>query len=287
MSRQADPRRPLTRGAARTMSAAKIQSRPPEANTVAEPGERDLLRLAGLIGAYTPHEGRFDVRLPGVHVVRVSRTHKVPGHALQQPGLCIVAQGAKNVMLGQEVYEYDAFRMLTYSVDVSVAFQITRASPSEPFLSFTLDLDPHKIAELALKVYPHGLPTVQESRAVAVCPSDAGIVRASIRLFESMAEPGDAELLAPLVVDEMLIRLLRSPIGGQVAQLGHAKSGLHRVAQAITLTETMDAGTASRQVGYRSASQFSREYSRLFGSAPTKDIATLREQGAPTADFPQ
>ena len=37
----------------------------------------------------------------------------------------------------------------------------------------------------------------------------------------------------------------------------------------------MDAGAASQQVGYLSASQFSREYSRFFGSAPTKDITRL------------
>jgi AraC-like DNA-binding protein len=46
----------------------------------------------------------------------------------------------------------------------------------------------------------------------------------------------------------------------------------------------MDAGTASWHVGYQSASQFSREYGRFFGNAPTKDIARLREQGFTTAD---
>lgn len=40
----------------------------------------------------------------------------------------------------------------------------------------------------------------------------------------------------------------------------------------------MDAGTASQNVGYLSASQFSREYRRFFGSAPARDIARLRQQ---------
>jgi AraC-like DNA-binding protein len=43
------------------------------------------------------------------------------------------------------------------------------------------------------------------------------------------------------------------------------------------LSTMMDASTASQHVGYLSASQFSREYSRFFGSAPTKDIARLRQ----------
>jgi transcriptional regulator GlxA family with amidase domain len=44
------------------------------------------------------------------------------------------------------------------------------------------------------------------------------------------------------------------------------------------LSNVMDASTASHLVGYVSASQFSRDYGRLFGSAPAKDIAKLRQE---------
>jgi transcriptional regulator GlxA family with amidase domain len=50
------------------------------------------------------------------------------------------------------------------------------------------------------------------------------------------------------------------------------------------LSRMMDAGMACRQVGYLSASQFSREYGRFFGTAPTKDIARLREGGMAVAE---
>lgn len=146
-----------------------------------------------------------------------------------------------------------------------------------------------------------------------------------------MAEPGEAELLGPLVIDEILIRLLRSPIGSRVAQIGLKDSGVQGIAKAVSwlranfskpmkveelaglanmsvssfhqhfkavtsmsplqfqkalrlqearrlmLSTMTDAGTASWKVGYQSASQFSREYSRFFGSAPTRDIARMRE----------
>jgi transcriptional regulator GlxA family with amidase domain len=48
-------------------------------------------------------------------------------------------------------------------------------------------------------------------------------------------------------------------------------------ARRLMWSAMMDAGTASQRVGYLSASQFSREYSRFFGNAPTKDIARLRQ----------
>jgi hypothetical protein len=142
------------------------------------------------------------------------------------------------VIVGQEVYEYDSSRMIVFSVALPVAAQITQASHSEPYLGLKLELDPHKIAELVLKVYPRGLPPVQERSAVYVTPMDASIVRAATRLMDCLAQPGDVELLAPLVIDEILIRLLRTSIGVRIAQMGFAESSVHRVAKPFPGCET-------------------------------------------------
>jgi AraC-like DNA-binding protein len=291
----------------------------------------DVVRLANLIKAYAPHDGSFELRFPGVHVIRRSQTYTELVHGVQQSAVCIVAQGEKSVMVGREVFEYKPSRIIVFSVDVPVASQVTQASRSEPFLCLKLDLDPQEVAKLVLKVFPGSLPPVHESGGVYVGQANANIINAATRLIELMAQPGDAELLAPLVFDEILIRLLRSPIGVRVAQLGLANSGVYGVAKAVSwlranfslpmrveelarlanmsistfhqhfksvtsmsplqyqkvlrlqearrlmLSPMMDAGTASRHVGYISASQFSREYGRFFGSTPTKDITRLRE----------
>ena len=320
------------------MKSMKNNLHPLQADTSIGSNEPKLVKLADLISTYAPHDGHFELSIPGVHAVRESRTNTELVHAVAKPSLCIIAQGAKSVMLGQDVYEYDASRMLIFSVDLPVTGLVTRASLSEPYLSFRLDIDPHKVAELVLKVFPHGLPRVRERRAVCITQADVSIISAVTRLIELMAQPEDAELLAPLVIDEILIRLLRSPIGVRVAQIGLADSGVQGVAKAVSwlranfsepmkveelaelahmsvssfhqhfksvtsmsplqyqkvlrlqearrlmLSTMMDAGSACWNVGYQSASQFSREYSRIFGRAPTKDIARLREQGFTAAD---
>src|SRR5207247_9298543 len=112
-------------------------------------------------------------------------------HSIRSPSLCIVAQGAKTVIVGQDVYEYDASRMIVFSVALPVASQITQASFSEPYLALRLDLEPRKIAELVLKVYPNGLPPVQERRAVYITPADVSIVNAATRMMECLSHPGD------------------------------------------------------------------------------------------------
>jgi AraC-like DNA-binding protein len=48
-------------------------------------------------------------------------------------------------------------------------------------------------------------------------------------------------------------------------------------ARRLMLTERLDAATAAFQVGYESPSQFSREYSRVFGAPPLHDITSLRQ----------
>ena len=299
----------------------------------------DIGRLGKLIALHAPYDGSFELRTPGVYAARISRTNTELTHAVMRSAVCIVAQGAKSVMIGEDVFEYGAAQIAVFSVDVPVAAQVTRASHAEPYLNLKIDLDPQKVAELAAKVYPNGLPQPREGRAVWVGDANANLVDAATRLLEVMAQPEDAGLLAPLIVDEILIRLLRSPMGSRVAQIGHAESSLQRIAKAVSwlrsnfdqpvdiddlaalanlsvssfhrqfksvtsmsplqyqkalrlqearrlmLIHQLDAGNAARRVGYGSPSQFSREYGRFFGSAPTRDIQRLREQHHAAADF--
>ncbi len=298
-----------------------------------EASERARLSLAAFLQGHAPYDGHFNLRMPGVEVIRASRASGELVHGIARPALCLVAQGAKEVTLGSEVFEYDASRMLVYSVDVPISGRITRATPAEPFLGLKIELVPERIADLTLKVYPAGLPPTRRNLAISIAPSEPEILQAAARLVELMAQPEDAEWIAPLVVEEIYIRLLRSPIGARVAQIGQEGSRMQRVAEAVSwvrrhfdrpldverlaalvhmststfhqhfksvtsmsplqyqkvlrlqearrlmLSRMMDAGTACRQVGYASASQFTREYGRLFGSAPMKDIARLREGG--------
>ena len=52
-------------------------------------------------------------------------------------------------------------------------------------------------------------------------------------------------------------------------------------AKRLMLNEGLDAANAAFQVGYESPSQFSREYARLFGAPPKRDVVSLRTKAAP------
>jgi AraC-like DNA-binding protein len=57
-----------------------------------------------------------------------------------------------------------------------------------------------------------------------------------------------------------------------------------QAARARMLADDVDAATVAFEVGYESASQFNREYSRLFGQPPIRDVRTLRSASAPRAE---
>ncbi|WP_434666091.1 AraC family transcriptional regulator [Paraburkholderia sp. A3BS-1L] len=296
-----------------------------------EPGS-----LAGLIERFAPYDGRFDLPVAGVHVMRASSSCKELVHGVQKPCLCFAVQGSKTIMSGKGVYEYDEAHMLVYGVEVPVAGKVNRASPSAPFLCFRLDLDAARLASLSPKVFPHGLPKISEYGAIQIGPLDAAIVDASTRLLESMAKPHERDLLGPIIIDEILMRLLLGPLGSRIAQIGHEDSTYTRIAKAITwirenymqsftveemarsvhmsastfhnhfksttsmsplqyqkvlrlqearrlmLSTKQDVAGTSKAVGYVSVSQFSREYSRMFGDAPKRDITRLRQQAFET-----
>lgn len=294
-----------------------------------------LARLARLLALNAPQDGSFETCIPGVHAIRASTASTELVHGLHRPALCIVAQGTKTVMLGDESYEYDPSRMMIFSLDLPIAAMIRQASVAAPYLSFRLDFNQQRLAELILKAYPDGVPAmrkdVAERRAVVVAQAGEAIVDAAARLMALAGQPEDAALLAPLAIDEIVLRLLRGPFGARLAQLGRVES--HRIgkvvdwirrhyeqpiriedmaalahmspsslhehfksltsmsplqfqktlrlqeARRLMLATGMDAGLACQRVGYASPSQFSREYARHFGSAPTKDMLRLRNSG--------
>src|SRR5688572_15813832 len=106
------------------MSPTALATSSPAKASPAAPGAMALRRLAQLLAAHAPHDGRFELRLPGTFAIRLSRISTEPMYASVGPALCVVAQGAKAVMLGREVFEYDPARMLVFAVDLPVSGQV-------------------------------------------------------------------------------------------------------------------------------------------------------------------
>jgi hypothetical protein len=63
-------------------------------------------------------------------------------HGVSSPAFCVIAQGSKEVLLGDDCYRYDANRYLITAAALPTATRITEASEERPYLSVVLGLDP-------------------------------------------------------------------------------------------------------------------------------------------------
>ncbi|MBA4224634.1 AraC family transcriptional regulator [Bosea sp. (in: a-proteobacteria)] len=291
--------------------------------------------LARLIARFAPSDGVHQTAIPRLKVVRLSQPSE-PMHGLHEPALCIIAQGAKQVILGDRIYRYDAAHCLVVSLDLPVIGQVIEATPDEPYLCVKLELDPAAIGALMLEAPPLAETEPSSGPGLTISPMTPALRDAVIRLTGLLETPADIAVLAPLVEREILYRLLTGDQAARLRQIAVAESKLQQVNRAIgwikrnyrkpfsvevvaaearmspsalhqhfkavtamsplqyqkqlrlqearrlILAKAHDAASAGFQVGYESPSQFSREYSRLFGAPPLRDVARLR--GASAAD---
>lgn len=285
--------------------------------------------LASLIGQFAPADGIHATAIPRVALIRSSRPSE-PTHAVHEPAVCIIAQGRKQVMLGEQIFIYDREKYLIVSVDVPVVGQVIEASAQEPYLCLRLDLDPGMLSALMMELGMARTAGDAPGASLALSAVTPELLDAAARLVRLLATPADIPILAPLAEREILYRLFHGEQAHRLRQIAVAESKLQQINRAIgwikshyqepiriedaaakanmstsafhhhfkqvtsmsplqyqkqlrlqearrlMLGQAMDAATAGFNVGYDSPSQFSREYSRLFGAPPLRDIARLR-----------
>ena len=252
-------------------------------------------------------------------------------HTASVPAFCVLAQGSKEVLLGNDRYQYDPAHYLLVTVELPIISQILAASKAQPCLSLRLDLDATLVGSVMVEA---GYPASQSRanvKAMDVSPLEAPLLDAVVRLVRLLDTPTESQVLMPLIAREIIYRLLIGEQGNRLRQiavlggythhiaravdrlrkdfnqplrietiareLGMSVSGFHHHFKSVTamsplqfqkqlrlqearrlmLGENLDATSAAYRVGYDDASHFNREYKRLFGAPPMRDVERLRE----------
>ncbi|HEX8994647.1 MAG TPA: AraC family transcriptional regulator [Ktedonobacterales bacterium] len=162
------------------------------------------------------HDGTVEP-LSGLYLSRAS-TPLEPLHSMQEPSLCVIAQGSKEVLLGDSRYQYDPFHYLLATIELPRVSQVLDASKERPYLSIRLELDPGLVGSVMVEsghVSPSG---PADARAVAVSALDVNLLDAVVRLVRLVDTPVEAPILLPLIMREIVYRLL---MGEQGARLRH------------------------------------------------------------------
>src|SRR5262245_6666753 len=154
---------------------------------------------------------------PGFFLGRSSKpTESV--QSVYQPAFCFIVQGGKRVLLGEEVFRYDSGNYLIFTVDLPVVFQVEEASKERPYLGLRLDLDSSLVSSVMMESGVEIKKGAAGVKAMNVSSTDANMLDAVLRLVRLLDAPDERKVLAPLIIREIVFRLLA---GGQSARLNH------------------------------------------------------------------
>jgi AraC-like DNA-binding protein len=211
-----------------------------DSNTIGNAGQRQILmatayreELTERIGRAVPRDGDSEP-LKGLRLTRVSSTPE-PAHGVAVPAFCVIAQGTKEIYLGEERYQYDPYHYLLSTVELPIVIQSIEASPEKPYLSLRLELDAPLVASVMLEAAMLSLRRESGSaRALDVSPLDDHLLEAAVRLVRLVEAPAsEARILLPLIMREIVFRLLVGQQGARLRHLAVSGSQTDRIARAI------------------------------------------------------
>jgi AraC-like DNA-binding protein len=187
--------------------------------------------MAERIHALVPAEGQTTL-LPGLYLSRISEPTGLI-HGSSKAALCIAVQGAKDVHLGDRVYRYDAENYLLTTVELPITFMVCDASATRPYLSLRLELDPALVASVMVE---HRMPPPQspvDTKAMTASPLDFGLFDAALRLVRLLDAAPEERALMPLVMREIVYRLLVGEQGHRLRHLSELGGRGHRIVRAV------------------------------------------------------
>lgn len=291
--------------------------------------EKKLKELLDQVKCIKWNEGFNETLVPGLKLIKTTKANdKTP--SIQKPSICLVLQGAKKVIVGDQVLAYAPGEFIVASIEVPVTGLVTDASVQKPYLCLMLEVDPTIVFEVLQDLPITKVSPSIDKSGVYVANANSDLYDAFHRLVKSMDAPSELKFMVPMIVREIIFRLLEADNGAILRQMGMVGSHMQKITKAIEmikkeynqhlsienlahevgmspssfhknfkeitrisplqyqkllrlqearrllLANRGDAASISFEVGYESPSQFSREYSKLFGKPPKRDMESLK-----------
>ena len=156
-----------------------------------------------------------------------------PITGMYEPSICLIAQGAKRVQLGDDSYLYDRHHYLITSVHLPTVVQVVEASQERPYLGLRLTFDQREVSQLMVDSNLPPPRAQQSGRGMAVGEVTLPLVNAFQRLIDLLCDEKDIPILAPIIQREIIYRLLVGDQGTRLRQIAAAGSQSQQIARAI------------------------------------------------------
>ena len=240
--------------------------------------ENKRLRMVELIESICPEESIITNWVNGLNIFRTSKPlPRTP--VTYDPSIIIMAQGKKNIYLGDEIFYYDPFHYLVLSVPLPIECEII-SPPEKPVLGFAITIDPIVVEEILL-----GLDDTPEQ--VDILPK--GIYGAemtdilfdsAIRLLHSLQSEKDRRILTPLIEREIIYRVLFGENGEALQALAYHNQHFFQITRILNKIhkayyENLDVKSLATEAGM-SISTFHNSFKTITNTSPLQYIKSIR-----------
>lgn len=239
--------------------------------------EQTLKRLIKII----PHNQTYQSPIKGL----IIHHHDHPfsyENAIQKPSICIVLKGEREVQLGSEIYLFDNQHFMFCPVDLPMCGNIRKASPAEPFLVLSMQIDPIIVNKILLEndltfrdtSHPQSTDTFIQWHLTP------DLIQAFERLLLLHETTEDIHFIAPLIQQEIYYRLLTGEQGSKLRQMVSFNSNTQKIAKASSylqthFRETVPVETLAELCGM-SVSGFHHHFKKITTLSPVQYQKSLR-----------
>jgi len=244
--------------------------------------ETDTSQLAAQICAQTVevtgNSKNLVMPLEGVFLLNNTSPTELDA-TLYDPVICLIAQGRKEVWLGDQPVKVGAGESLVVSHHVPVVSRITVATAGEPYLAMVVALDISLLRSLYDEV-GEAAPVEVLPNSMAVHPADPALLDCLSRYLKLADDKTEAKVMTPLLRKELHFRLLMAPHGAMLRQLLRHDSHPSAVSRAITkirreFRNTLKVPELAREIGM-SPSSFHKHFKDITATTPLQYQKELR-----------
>ena len=237
--------------------------------------------LRTMVNVRTPHEGRTDSMYPGLRYYRFSAPIEYKKTQLLSPGIVVVLQGGKTVTLGNSSHSYNEMNYLVLGGEAVCQGTVVTASAGSPYLAIHLDLPPAALVKTFIALA--GMRQASHHSRVEenfVSPVDTDVLCAFERLLPATDTPVDCATIAPLIVEEIVVRLIRSEAAGAIRDAAAITRSATRIQQSMHFIQAnfrspLTVNDLASQASM-SASHFAHSFRQVSGVSPMRYLRNVR-----------
>jgi len=238
--------------------------------------------LVPLIERVAIAEGITETEWPGLILGRFNRP--VPRYPLvYTPSICVVAQGQKNVYIGEDCIVYDPLHYLIVALPMPLEAEVVNIEPDKPFLALALEIDISMVGKLLLEMSEEAIMpemNTQFSKAIYASSMTKDLQNAFERLLGTLQNPIELNILGPGTVKEILFHILKGDQGSFLRTLALRDSGSQRIARTIrylqeNYKQSIDVSSIAKFAGMGN-STLHHAFEKFVGQSPIQYLKKIR-----------